>query len=247
MNIQHLINHPEQLNKETLHALRERLAQHPYHHTARLLYLQNLFLLHDASFGEELRRAALYVPNRKALFNLVEGAHYEIKKEGYKAEQHPAQDTTSNLSPAERTQNLIDNFLSTTPEFQPRRNNRPLTPTEATTDYASYLLELDDITTPEPETESNIIATFINNPGEKIVLQEEPTYKPNIVENETDNQQEEFFTETLAKIYAKQGNYDKAIEIITKLNLNYPKKNSYFADQLRFLRKLQIINNKTKQ
>jgi hypothetical protein len=28
--------------------------------------------------------------------------------------------------------------------------------------------------------------------------------------------------------------------------LNYPKKNSYFADQIRFLQKL-IINNKTKK
>ena len=52
-----------------------------------------------------------------------------------------------------------------------------------------------------------------------------------------------YFTETLAKIYIKQGNYSKALEIISQLNLNYPKKNAYFADQIRFLEKL-IINNK---
>ena len=33
------------------------------------------------------------------------------------------------------------------------------------------------------------------------------------------------------------------LEIISQLNLNYPKKNAYFADQIRFLEKL-IINNK---
>ena len=27
----------------------------------------------------------------------------------------------------------------------------------------------------------------------------------------------------------------KALEIIKKLSLNYPKKNAYFADQIRFL------------
>ena len=32
------------------------------------------------------------------------------------------------------------------------------------------------------------------------------------------------FTETLAKIYIKQHRYDKALEIIKKLSLNYPKK-----------------------
>lgn len=52
-----------------------------------------------------------------------------------------------------------------------------------------------------------------------------------------------FFTETLAKIYTKQKRYQKAYEIIEHLSLKYPKKNSYFADQLRYLEKL-IINSK---
>ena len=56
---------------------------------------------------------------------------------------------------------------------------------------------------------------------------------------------DEFLTETLAKIYIKQGRYAKAIEIIRKLSLKNPKKNRYFADQIRFLEKL-IINNKYK-
>ncbi|MDR0976793.1 MAG: tetratricopeptide repeat protein, partial [Prevotellaceae bacterium] len=50
---------------------------------------------------------------------------------------------------------------------------------------------------------------------------------------------------TLAKIYIKQQRYEKALEIIKKLSLNYPNKNSYFADQIRFLEKL-IINAKSK-
>ena len=57
--------------------------------------------------------------------------------------------------------------------------------------------------------------------------------------------EEEYLTETLAKIYVKQQRYDKALEIIKKLNLKYPKKNAYFADQMRFLEKL-IINAKSK-
>ncbi|MCM1137673.1 MAG: hypothetical protein NC221_02620 [Duncaniella sp.] len=49
--------------------------------------------------------------------------------------------------------------------------------------------------------------------------------------------------ESLAKIYIKQHRYDKAFEIIHSLSLNNPKKSIYFADQLRFLRKL-ILNSK---
>ena len=47
-------------------------------------------------------------------------------------------------------------------------------------------------------------------------------------------------SQSLAKIYIKQHRYDKAYEIISQLSLNYPEKSCYFADQLRFLRKLMI-------
>ncbi|MDE5845252.1 MAG: hypothetical protein K2H44_07710 [Muribaculaceae bacterium] len=47
-------------------------------------------------------------------------------------------------------------------------------------------------------------------------------------------------SQSLAKIYVKQHRYDKAYEIISQLSLNYPEKSCYFADQLRFLKKLMI-------
>ena len=75
MNLTYLIQHPEEMNKESLFALRELIARHPYHQTARLLLLQNLYLLHDPTFDEELRRAAIYITDRKVLFQLVEAAH----------------------------------------------------------------------------------------------------------------------------------------------------------------------------
>ena len=74
--IAELINHPERLNKDTLYGLRELVAKYPYYQVARLLFLKNLFLLHDPSFGEELRRAALYLPDRRVLFKMVEGANH---------------------------------------------------------------------------------------------------------------------------------------------------------------------------
>ena len=53
-------------------------------------------------------------------------------------------------------------------------------------------------------------------------------------------------SESLAKIYIKQRRYEKALEIIQSLSLNFPEKSIYFADQMRFLRKL-IQNEKYKQ
>lgn len=117
----------------------------------------------------------------------------------------------------------------------------------------AYLLESEDGDGSESDPEplklkgQNLIDSFINNDGGKIVLKETPQFVPEIDNNDNDSgkdNDEGYFTETLARIYIKQGRYSKALEIIQRLSLNYPKKNAYFADQIRFLNKLIINNNK---
>lgn len=49
-------------------------------------------------------------------------------------------------------------------------------------------------------------------------------------------------SESLAKIYIKTGRYERAYEILKRLSLAVPEKNAYFADQLRFLRKLIVAD-----
>ena len=75
MELNRLIQHPEEMNRETLYDLRALLALYPYYQTARLLMLKNLYLLHDPSFDEELRRAANNNTDRKFIFELLEAAH----------------------------------------------------------------------------------------------------------------------------------------------------------------------------
>ena len=72
-SLAHYILHPEQLNRETLYELRLLVAKYPYFDAARLLMLKNLYLLHDIEFGREMRRAALYLKNRRVLFDIMEG------------------------------------------------------------------------------------------------------------------------------------------------------------------------------
>ena len=117
-----MIQHPEEMNRETLYDLRALLALYPYYQTARLLMLKNLYLLHDPSFDEELRRAAIYITDRKVIFEMVEAAHYQFKKENYgeKSKAYPTQGEASksnlhNTSKADRTSDLIDSFLGSIP------------------------------------------------------------------------------------------------------------------------------------
>lgn len=247
MELTRLIRHPELLDKETLYDFRALLALYPYYQTARLLLLRNLYLLHDASFDEELRKAAIYITDRRIIFRMIEAAHYRLK---------PVTKPKDNAKGDSRTVALIDSFLDTIPvekqeEAKPKR--KP-TPADAAVDYVAYLLETEseeEASEPAPKMKGqNLIDDFIKDgkfnldtsgDGDK-PLEFVPEIEPSMDEEE-ETPNNAYFTETLARIYIKQGKYEKALEIISRLNLNNPKKSVYFADQMRFLEKL-ILNNK---
>ena len=255
MEITELINHPERLDRDTLYELRSMLALYPYFQTARLLMLRNLYLLHDPTFDEELRRAAIYITDRRVLFQMIEASHYRFRSpSGNREEQRPKAEDQSSES---RTISLIDSFLGSIPKDEDAlskgKPKRKPTPADAAIDYVAYLIESEEGSEPEQATTApemrgqDLIDTFINHDKGRIILNEEPEYLPPVddaAENSQNANDEEYFTETLARIYIKQGRYSKALEIIQRLSLVYPKKNAYFADQIRFLEKLIINSNK---
>ena len=259
MDIVELIEHPERMDRETLYELRSMLALYPYFQTARLLMLQNLYLLHDPSFDQELRRAAIYITDRKVLFQMIEAAHYKLKTIQKEKKEEETNRPTSEERDS-RTISLIDDFLDSLPkeeteEEEPskKKAKRKPTPADAAVDYVAYLLESESDEDRQQASEvpqligQSLIDSFINNDKGKIVLNEEPTLKPELEDTTSSIQEgveQGYFTETFARIYIKQGNYSKALEIIQQLSLDNPKKNVYFADQIRFLQKLIINNNK---
>ena len=247
--ITELIQHPERLDRDTLYELRSMCALYPYFQTARLLMLQNLYLLHDPTFDEELRRAAIYITDRRVLFNLIEASHYQLKPRSQSGQNA----RLAAPQTAGRTMSLIDNFLDSIPKDaeEPATKKRKPTPADAAIDYVAYLLDtegeeqtFDDV--PEMPGQQ-LIDSFIKNDKPKFVLNDTPaapSLSVEIDEIASEGVGEEYFTETLARIYIKQGRYSKALEIIQRLSLQFPKKNAYFADQIRFLEKLILNNNK---
>jgi len=53
------------------------------------------------------------------------------------------------------------------------------------------------------------------------------------------NENDDYITETLAKIYTEQGHYVKAINAFEKLILKFPEKSALFASQINELKKLK--------
>ena len=64
------------------------------------------------------------------------------------------------------------------------------------------------------------------------------TPKPKLV-NDKNTTEDSLMTETLARIYLEQKNYDKAIQSYKILSLKYPEKSSFFADQIRAIARLE--------
>jgi len=238
-----LMNDTVPFTKKTLSRLSDLIEEFPYFQTAHLLHTLNLLHLKDSHFLYDLRTTAVYVPNRKKLFFRIEDNFFDPElMQAMKEEMIPFD------SPFE----LIDSFLSETGE-QGNIKNIESEAAPVSTDYAYYFLsDKEEKNEPAiPLQHQDIIDKFLEteavSPFKIKVDLSDKFDEPKLPESLSESPgNESFFTETLAKIYIKQKKYDKALEIIRKLNLLYPEKNRYFADQIRFLEKLIININKIK-
>lgn len=92
----------------------------------------------------------------------------------------------------------------------------------------------------EKEIRSTIIEKFLKeNPA--ISKPKVEFYKPSEAAKKSLEESDDLISETLARIYAEQKNYTKAIATYHKLMLKFPKKNRYFASQIE---KLENLSNK---
>ena len=229
--------------------LDEWLNNHPYCTTPLLLYLKE----HGTQGNEELlARLAIASPDRKALaMQLGEGV--EQFANFYPPEAKPE---------TPQTDDAIDRFLNTFGSSSQREidaiSNAIFNPTP---DYADILAAEDQGShTTEPlSKEDQLINDFIaesrqrekevvNAPSQPHVEEHEKAEVAHDAINDPEHQDDSMLQQSLAHAYIAQHKYRQALEIIENINLRFPEKSIYFADQIRFLRKLvlneTIINNK---
>ncbi|GHT06609.1 hypothetical protein FACS189440_02650 [Bacteroidia bacterium] len=225
----------------TLTDLQNLLEEYPYFQTAQLLYTLNLRANKDSRFNAELRKTACQSVDRRKLFYLIEDKSFPpemIEKLERKEE-----------AALESSFDLIDFFLAERGEKEKKNERKTIHPEMVSTDYVAYLLSEkaeDSKTQPAMLQHQETIDKFLEEDEKapvRIVLKDPDISKENPFPDLDTVEEGSFFSETLAKIYIKQKKYEKALEIIRQLNLIYPEKNRYFADQIRFLEKL-IINAK---
>ncbi|MBI5218544.1 MAG: hypothetical protein HY958_06400 [Bacteroidia bacterium] len=83
---------------------------------------------------------------------------------------------------------------------------------------------------------SDLIDKFLRGEHKIVPAESARSYKE--VSKQSIEESEECISETLARIYLKQGHYNKALLAYRKLSLKYPEKSIYFAAQIEKLKKL---------
>jgi hypothetical protein len=84
----------------------------------------------------------------------------------------------------------------------------------------------------------DLISRFIENPQPRVLRPDHAPASELDVSLGSLKEDDEFLTETLARIYVQQGYFLKAIQAYEKLSLKIPEKSVYFASQIEMVREL---------
>lgn len=238
---------PQKLDDADFAELRRACRDYPASPVAPALLLKYA----DAMLGDDERaelraRVALYSGDRAAVITAIDpsGKGFASFYPPEPAETRPSTDsaidtfleTYGHQSPEEDA--LLERMIfNPVPDYaeQLAREGRAASGA-GSGDWQDSLIDAFLAKAPTPATESDLVPATPETPRQAKTPPPPPSKAP-------EPAQASLLSESLAKIFIKQGRYERAYEIITNLSLNYPKKSIYFADQLRFLEKL-IINQR---
>ena len=252
---------PERLKGEAVHDMEQLTLDYPYFSIGQALLAIAYQNTNDPHYDSQLKHAAATMPNRDKLrlFSLIARHRFESEPEipALPDEFAPSDNVFTSMEsvePEEENSNIIREKVFIIPEIDLSGSHEELSAEMALLEekrksldelkaiIANRLKEI-EAEKQRKETEKpaakklsrkELIDKFITeNPS--ISRPKAEFYNPISVAQNSIIDQENIVSETLAKIYEKQGYIEKAISIYEKLGLKYPKKSRYFAAQIERL------------
>ena len=205
-----ILQQPEKLSKKELLFLQEISDEFPYFQPSRAIYLKSLADNEDIKFKKYLKSTSIYSRDRKILFDFIKNIQNQNDKVFFNKN--------------EITSALVENKISDSIEISEQNS------------FVDWL-KLSNLKPIDRSKETQAVDKFISKKP-KIRIEANETQSDNDKNDDLANQSG-FMTETLAKLYLNQKNYEKAIQSYKILILKFPEKNSYFADQIKKIKKLK--------
>lgn len=229
---------------EAVAALREAAERYPFCAIPQALLLR-FGLVEDDRLEAVRARVAVLTADKTALASLV------VPPDADPATFYPSEPGREPVG----TDSAIDTFLSTygqtSPEEESLLERLIFNPVP---DYAG-LLEAESTepaTAPKPQGQDAVIDAFLRRddgtpepaeaeePERAVAPQEAPKPAPAAAADADTS-----LSESLARIFITRGSYSRALEIISDLAARFPDKNPFYADQIRYLRKLVALQSIT--
>ena len=205
-----ILQEPDKLTKKELIFLEEISHEFPYFQPSRAIYLKSLAENEDIKFKKYLKSTAAYTRDRKILFDFIKNIQNQNDKVFFNKN--------------EITSALVENKISDSIEISEQNS------------FVDWL-KLSNLKPIDRSKEAETVDKFISKKP-KIRIEANETQTGDDKNDDLENQSG-FMTETLAKLYLNQKNYEKAIQSYKILILKFPEKNSYFADQIKKIKKLK--------
>jgi hypothetical protein len=185
---------------------------------------------------KQLKIAAVYSMDRKKLFQLVTDV---VKQE--EPEPEAVDEDNGIIMFSEESDQHADIIIEQHAPYAGQEKDTDLL--ELDEEPAEELLEIEDSieeTTDIPADEksgNHLIINFIKG-GPGPIRADQHTSLKGDVSLDSIREHDGFITDTLARIYIKQGLLAKAIYAYERLSLKYPEKSAYFAAQIEKIRNI---------
>ena len=232
-----LIKEFDPSNRDQFESLKKVLEQHPNFQWVRAHYLKAVQALDPESFDKNLSHTAIATFDRELLYEFVETQTQPLKQ----TESKPNTKDESVVVPEENQKTVKEEI-----KLQPKEEEEivdSLQSESETMRFSEWAGYLKARKAPEKQLKLNdkfeLIDSFLSKQG-KIIPDKSATNKEDLSEKSW-TASDELMTETLAKVFVKQKKYNNALEAYQILGLKYPEKNSFFADQIKEIKRLKKL------